>query len=54
LFRNGDAADLTHKLRLLMDREERRQSYQQAAYSFVQQHHHPDLAAKAHVTAFSW
>jgi glycosyltransferase involved in cell wall biosynthesis len=54
LFRNGDAADLMHKLRVLIDREERRQSYLQAAYSFVQQRHNPDLAAKAHVTAFSW
>jgi glycosyltransferase involved in cell wall biosynthesis len=54
LFRNGDAADLMHKLRVLIDREERRQSYLQAAYSFVQQRHNPGLAAKAHVTAFSW
>jgi glycosyltransferase involved in cell wall biosynthesis len=54
LFHNGDVADLALKLRMLMDREERRQSYLQAAYSFVRQHHHPDLAAKAHVTAFSW
>jgi len=53
LFHNGDVADLALKLRMLMDREERRQSYLQAAYSFVRQHHHPDLAAKAHVIAFS-
>jgi len=35
-------ADLTHKLRVLIDREERRQSYLQAAYSFVLQHHNPE------------
>jgi len=53
LFRNGDAVDLTLKLRLLITDDERRQSYQQAGYAIVQRHHHPDLAAQAYLQAFS-